>query len=135
MAKKIPYVGANSYINNIELKADIAMANILVSEASQSNIFRSSVTSIPGIFSEGNGNIELTISLLRSKLENYLLRIFDGAVVDVFRYDGIDEDASKQTIIIRAMIVDDDKQYNLEKLLREVNGKYTYITNINNGTV
>jgi len=133
MSFNIPSLSLQTYVKSPELKADLAMSNALASMNSQSNSFKNVITSLPGMFKERNGNITGTIILLRDTLETYLQRIFDQAVVDVIQKEARTDPKPRVTLIIRAMVTEDGKSYNLQRLLEQADGQYRFLTDINNG--
>ena len=133
MPFNIPSLSLQTYVKSPELKADLAMSNALASMNNQTNSFRNIITSLPGLFKERNGNINGTIVLLRDTLETYLQRVFDQAVVDVIQKEALSDPKPRVTLIIRAMVGENGKSYNLQRLLEAADGQYKFLTNINNG--
>jgi len=133
MSFDMPSLSLQTYVKSPELKADLAMANALATMNSQSNTFKNSLTSLPGMFKERNGNVNSTIVLLRDTLENYLQRVFDRAVVDITQKEALNDPKPRVTLVIRVMVAEGEKSYNLQRLLQEADGQYKFLTSINNG--
>lgn len=132
MLKSIPSLSQGAYVDDIKLKADLAMVNFFTSEASQSNTFASNITSITDINQRLGHDIERLISVTRDVLTAYLGRLFDYVVVDVYKYN---EAAAmigpKVDIVIRAIVGDNNVTYSMERLLAETNGSFKVVNELN----
>lgn len=78
----IPELGGG-WTSDIEGKLALALAHALAADASQSNIYAGSITSIPSIIHRYQHETDLMSSEMEIKLREYLDRLFDSSKVSV----------------------------------------------------
>lgn len=83
MAKVIPVLGSAGFASDLFIKADEAMTNFYLSQASQSDIYRGSIVSLGELIAKwGNSVVDLETQV-RIVLGDYLERQFDQSDLTV----------------------------------------------------
>lgn len=132
MAAHLPTLSSSGFVADIAEKADRLMSYYFVSDASQSNLYRGQITSLPAqVQQHGHDEINLA-QAVRNELTAYLTRYFD--MVDVSTRTDLPnvEDPNRINLTVSVIVTQDGKQYSLGRLVSVLNSKIVEIVDINN---
>lgn len=130
MGTVIPSLGGTGWISDVKSKMVQMFSHALVSDYSQSNLFKGSVTSIPKIIAIYGHDQGLLVSELEAKLKNYYISVFSNVDVKVIARDIIDSDNYALSIsvevtengeIFQLASLADVNDSVLGKVIREIN--------------
>ncbi len=116
--RQVPSISTDKFISESLLKLDVLYAYFLASEFSQSNIYRSSISSMKYIFNKHSNNETDLVSETKRVLEEYLGRYFKTVETNI----EIDDDDGALNIAIK-VTDEDDIETSLSNVLSIANGK------------
>lgn len=128
-----PSLSEDSWVKSPDKIADYLMSHFLVSNYSQTYVYKGWVTSLPWILQDTQGDISKATMAVRSALITYFSRFFSTVVVEVDETINA-ESPSKGQISIYVKFTDTvGKQYSVGKLLTISDTIIEKIVDINNG--
>jgi hypothetical protein len=112
---------------------DFLLAHMFYADRFQTSLYGKNVTSIPWILEENIGDISRTVTAMRLAINNYLTRYYDSANVDVSSEDADpDNSTSKVLIKLAITVIDDGVEYQANRLVSIVDGRFKEFVNLNN---
>ena len=123
----------SSWLNDIAEKADSLLAFYLVSEESQSYVYKGSVSSLPSDIAMTTGDISELPTLVKNTLGAMCSRYFDKSDITVNINEPDPTQPTRQLLTIDITVYENDVMYSLGRLIELVDGKTSTITDINNG--
>jgi hypothetical protein len=128
-----PSLSEDGWVDSSIKTADYLLSHFFVSEFSQTYIYNGTISSLPWIIQNKQGNVQETAKEIQYTLVDYFSRYFSNVQVDV--YDVTSEDnPSKGEISIYIKFIDkDNKEYVFGKLLEIADMTINKIIDINNG--
>ncbi len=128
-----PSLSSHSWTESPIITADMLLSDFIAAEYSQSYIYKDSISSLPYIIQECNGDPEKTANEIQLVLESYFNRYFTGVIVETSVMDNTNNDG-KDSISIYLQFTDaNGVVQNLNKLMSYSNMKFMNMVNINNG--
>ena len=132
MGNPLPTLSSSGFVSGIAEKADRLMSYYFTSEASQSNLYRGEVTSLPKQI-QLLGNDEAALAArIRTELERLFGNYFDGVEVNVSTDIPNTADPNRINVTVSATLIDGGQQYSLGRLINVVNSRIAKIIDINN---
>lgn len=132
MGRALPTLSSSGFVNGIAEKADRLMSYYFTSEASQSNLYRGEITSLPKqIQLLGNDESGLA-SRIRVELERLFGYYFDAVEFEVITDVPNPTDPNRINVTISATLIDNGQQYSLGRLINVVDSQIARIIDINN---
>lgn len=129
----LPTVSESGWIRDPISVFDRLLAYIIVSDYSQTNLYRGNITSIPKILQQHQGNItDMTIAL-GDNIGRFLSRYYKSASAEAI---DVTEDIndSKVSLSLYVKVTDYDNQsHTFSRMLETQDGIVKKIININNG--
>jgi hypothetical protein len=132
MAAKVPTLSTSGFVGDIAEKCDRLMSYYFVSDASQSNLFRGKITSLPFQVQQNGHDEALLRDAIQRELDRYLTPHFDGTEIDVATDIPNTDDPNRINVTLRVIVTEDGKQYSLGRLISVINSKINKIVDINN---
>ena len=132
MGNVLPTLSSSGFVSGIAEKADRLMSYYFASEASQSNLYRGEITSLPKQI-QLLGNDEAALSTrIRTELERLFGNYFDGVEVNVNTDIPNAADPNRINVTVSATLIEGGQQYSLGRLINVVNSRIAKIIDINN---
>ena len=129
-----PSLSSLSWTNSPTIVADALMAHFMVAEFSQSYIYRGRVSSLPYVAQNNQNNLQAYATELQSTLETYFSRYFNSVVVDTNVITD-PENSDQEAVNLYLEYTDTvGNKHTLSKLASFVDGKFSELTTLNNGT-
>ncbi len=134
MADKIlyPSLSSHSWTESPVITADMLMSDFIAAEYSQTYIYKDTVSSLPYIMQETNGEPEKTASMIQKTLETYFNRYFTGVIVETNVMDNTENDGKDSVSIYLQFTDANGVTHNLNKLMSYSNMKFVSMINLNN---
>lgn len=132
MTIKVPTLSTSGWVSEIAEKADKLLSYFFVSEASQTNLYKGSITSLPEILKK-HGNDEHDLRrVAQSTLQRYFALHFESAEVTVNTRPTTEEGQYGLELEIDVTVLEAGKQHSLGMLVSTLNSSIMKIANINN---
>lgn len=133
MAIRVPSLSPSGWTEDIAVRADKLLGYFLVSEESQSNMYRGEIASLPAIVKKNNSNKVGLRDEVEKRLGDMLERYFERATVEVNVTENNQEGKYGWNIEITANMVEGGVTYSLGRLVSTLNASVMKIVEINNG--
>ncbi len=135
MADKIlyPSLSSHSWTESPVITADMLMSDFIAAEYSQTYIYKDTISSLPYIMQETNGEPEKTASMIQKTLETYFNRYFTGVIVETNVMENTANDGKDSVSIYLQFTDANGVAQNLNKLMTYSNMKFVSMINLNNG--
>ncbi len=130
MSKPVPSLSAAGWLESIAEKADAIMAYYILSEYSQSHLYKSHVTSLTWHIQQyGNdpGRLETRVG---EDLNTYFTRYFEKVDVNVNTDTPNPLDPDRINLTIDITVYEGSQRYSLGKAIESINGKVEKIQTI-----
>lgn len=132
MTVKVPTLSSSGWVSEIAEKADKLLSYFFVSEASQSNFYAGSITSLTALLQRyGNDEFELR-SAVETSLMNYLQRYFESVDVTVTVRENTVEGRKGLDLEVDIVVYEQGKEYSLGRLVSTLNSSIMKIAELNN---
>lgn len=131
MAKFIPTLGTDGWINEPEKVADYIMSCFLTANKSQSNILRSHSDTFQSLLAEFTNDIYGLEVRLQDVLTRKLLNAFDQGSHAVVKITALEDKPDQFTINFTGVIQSDGKEYTVGKLVKTEKSKIVQINGVN----
>lgn len=129
MAKVIPVLGPAGFTSDLTIKADEALSNFYITQRTQSDMYRHSISSLGSIIVETGMDEMLLENKVRSTLESYLGKQFDQVDLTVSTSvnpsGGID-------LQISAILRDGEKTIDIHHVVTAKDSRIRSIINLQN---
>lgn len=127
----VPTLSANGWISDPYPKADAMMAWYLVSEASQSNLYVGSITSLASQLQRCADNPTQLKQVMTSELEAFFAHNFDYASVDVDIDYPTSATDGRLNVKLAVTVTQDGVNISVGAVVSHLNGKVVEIFNYN----
>lgn len=129
----LPTLSPEGWVQSTAEQADYLISHFFESEKSQTHLYNSNVSSFQWIIQNAQGDMNKTVSDLKTTLSIYYGRYFDSVIVEA-SYEQLPVDSSKINITLYISFTDKvGKEFILGKTLELINSKISKIISINNG--
>lgn len=132
MVVKIPSLSSSGWTEEISEKADKLMGYFLISEASQTSLYRGNVTSLVSILRLNSDDEYSLRTDVRDSLEAFLRRYFEEVDVTVTITENMDTGKYGLDLEIEAIITEGGNRYSIGRLVSTVNASIMKIIDMNN---
>lgn len=132
MGNPLPTLSSSGFVSGIAEKADRLMSYYFTSEASQSNLYRGEITSLPKQIQLLGNDVSALSERIRTELERLFGNYFDGVEVVVNTDIPNPIDPNRINVTVSATLIDGSQQYSLGRLINVVNSRIAKIIDINN---
>lgn len=129
----LPSLNENGWVNSPVTVADALFSHFLLSDYSQTYLYKDQVSSLPWIIQNTQGNITDTIIATQDTLNKYFIRYFDNVVVEVTEIPNASEPSKGQISIYLQFTDTEGVQHVLGRLITIIDSKISEIISINNG--
>lgn len=129
----LPSLSENGWIDSPVTVSDALFSHFLLSDYSQTYLYKDQVSSLPWIIQDTQGNISDTIIATQDTLSKYFIRYFDNVVVEVTEIPNIAEPSKGQISIYLQFTDTEGVQHVLGRLITIIDSKISEIISINNG--
>jgi hypothetical protein len=130
--RKVPTLSEDAWVSDARQKVDYLLAHFFLSDYSQTQLYLSHVSSMPWIIQSTQGDMLQTVLKVRDTLQVYLGRYLDDVVVDVADTTPTDQSAAEIVIYVSFKDSETGLTHTLNEVLRERNGVFNRVSNINN---
>lgn len=129
----VPSLSTHGWVDKPAEKADLLLTHFFYSMKSQTSLYGSSVSSFAWILEQNAREPARVAEETRKALITYLLRFYDSVNITVTERDeNPDLSSSRSELIIAATVVEDGVEYQLDKLVTIVDGRFKEFANLNN---
>ena len=128
-----PSLSSHSWTESPVITADMLMSDFIAAEYSQTYIYKDTISSLPYIMQETNGEPEKTASMIQKTLETYFNRYFTGVIVETNVMENTANDGKDSVSIYLQFTDANGVAQNLNKLMTYSNMKFVSMINLNNG--
>ena len=128
-----PSLSEDGWVSSPEKTADYLMSTFLVSDYSQTYLYKGLVSSLPWILQDNQGNIARACTAVRDTLNTYFSRYFNNVVVEVNEVENTESPTKGQMSIYVKFADKTGKEHVLGKLLKLADSIVESIITINNG--
>lgn len=112
----LPTLTPAGWVSDVVSMAVKLMDYFLVTERSQSHMYRGNITSMTYLVQQHGSQPEALADVARTQLQNHLSRYFDEVQVNT-SVDGFDRSDGRYNLTIDVLLSKDGKQYSLGRLL------------------
>lgn len=134
MQKVAICLGSSGWASGVIEMLDLLLADFLVSNHSQTELYPNSVSSFVWLCAEYGQNPTLMAEKTKSVLEQYLGSYFDTVVVDTSYQDVSDTDLSGYTLKMYINVSKDGVSYDTSQLFQLKEGKFKSVIGASNAT-
>lgn len=128
-----PSLSESGWLNSTVQTVDALLSHFFCSDRSQSYIYPTSISSLPWILQDTQGDMSQTIAATRTTLSGYFSKYFNNVVVEVAEVLN-EAEPSKGAISIYIKFTDaDGKEHNVGKMLQITDTTISKIIELNNG--
>ena len=131
--RPVPTLSSKGYVYTTEEKIDHLLAYALLSNASQSSLFRGEVTSFQELIQRTQGDRIALQSQADMALGNYFSRYFDDVVTEIVVLDDPD-DGRKIRLRIYISVRDGERTVSVGTVAQFMDGIFKTVVRINEGT-
>lgn len=134
MSLSVPTLSADGWITALDKKADTIIANFLVTNESQTNLHKTSITSLPAIIAKCSERQMELKDQVTAALEQLFGTYFERADVQVDINTDPDGTGNTSVLGIRmdVRVTSGDKVYSLGRLIRTSNSRILSIIDVRN---
>jgi hypothetical protein len=133
MSEVMPTLSTFGWVMNPLEKLDFALAHFFESDKLQTSIYGSNVTSFPWILEQHSHDVIQAADQVRSALNTYLSRYYDGANVDVkVTPENTTSPGSRMRMSLAVSVIDNGSEYQASRLALLSEGKLLQFINANN---
>ena len=125
----VPSLSVAGWVTAPADKASLLMSHFFEAEKSQTLLYGDKVTSLPWLVQQYGHNIIAMTQQLRTSLEVYLARYYEGASVEVTPKD---DGGTRYELQVYIQVTQNGKPYSVGKLLQVNNSKIQKIISLNN---
>lgn len=129
----VPTLSTFGWVSNPAEAADFLLVHMFYADKFQTSLYGENVTSIPWVLEETSGSIERTTIAVRQAINNYLSRYYDSVQVNVSTSE---EDPTNSSSKIRMSldikVIDNGIEYQINRLISLVDGRFKEFINLNN---
>ncbi len=130
----VPTLSTFGYTSNVAEKIDFLLAHFCYSDKLQTTIYGKNVASLQWIIQEKVDSMIDTVNLIRTTLKEYFTRYFESATIDTnYTVEDPDQSQSKVLITVNITVVQDNIEYQVDKVLRVLDGRFKEFVQTNNG--
>jgi hypothetical protein len=139
MSAPLPSLSATGWVDEPFKKADMILGHFFVAQASQSNLYKGEVSSLPALVQEHGKDPDLLATAVESNVSRLFNRYFGGTTPDtqvsvkVSVVDSSDDKNTRYEIRLDASVTIDGTFYSLGRIVDVENSSITKIIEINNG--
>lgn len=130
--KLLPTLSSDDWVDGTEKKADYLLAHFFESDYSQTSLYLGKISSLSWVIQEGNNDMNKTLSLLRTTINDYLSRYFESVETEV----SINQDNQPSSYVFLNLYIgftdSDGNEYTLSRLLKLLDGKLNQVIKNNN---
>lgn len=128
MAKVIPVLDPKGFVTDLSTKADQAMANLYITQRSQTDAFRGHMVSLADMIKRFGNDARQLVEHVKETLQSYFDRQFDECTLAVYSK----ENGSSIDLHIDAILRDGNEQINLVHAVTYTNSKIKSIIDLQN---
>lgn len=132
MPKVLPSLSTDNWTEDPVKIGDYLISHFILSDFSQSQIYAGKISSLPYLLNEHQKDVGLLVRGVEETLTTYFSRYFDNVEVEVLETDNPDN-SSDVSISIYLAYIQDNKEYNLSRLIHTTNSKISKVIDISNG--
>lgn len=129
--RPVPTMSSHGWVYQVQEKCDFMLAHFFLTDGLQSYVFDKSISNLQQIISDYSNDLTGMTSALRTTLNQYFMNYFDAATVEV-SIDASTTNPNVHEIKLYINITDNGKTYSIGKLLREMDGKFAIVMDLNN---
>lgn len=135
MSSKVlfPSLSEDAWVSNSVKTADNLMSHFLLSDYSQTYLYKGLVSSLPWIIQNTQGDMTRTLQLVQATLVTYFTRYFNNVVCEVTEVPNTTDPSKGQISIYLKFTDTENKEYVLGRLITIIDTKISEIINISNG--
>ncbi len=135
MAIPVPSLSASGWVTEIAEKADKLFANFFVSDYSQSNFYRGTITSLPYMVRQWGNDRHKLGPEMEDALHRYLSRYFEEVqvTVNITTDNNATDPENSLSIEVDALVSEGGKRHSIGHLISTMESKVVNIMKINNG--
>lgn len=134
MSLSIPTLSVDGWITALDKKADTILANFIVTNESQTNLHKSSITSLPAIIAKCSERQMELKDQVTAALEQLFGTYFERADIQVDI--NVDPDGTGNTSVLGirmdVRVTSGDQVYSLGRLIRTANSRILSIIDVRN---
>lgn len=117
----VPTLTSDGWVTAVDKKCDRLLMNAFASDASQSNMFAGSVTSIQGIIYDHSDDPSAAGTVIASRLQQMYARHFDAASFRADVNEWVDK-SGRYDIAITGTVVQENRKYDFGRMVESSNG-------------
>lgn len=126
-----PTLSEDSWVTDNQQMLDYLISHFFLSDYSQTQIYLNNVSSLPFIIQSETGDIRSTVKAIEDNLIKYLNRYFTTASVEIT--EKVSNSSKTELTFFVSVYDENNKEYNLSKIIEISNSKISNIINISNG--
>jgi spore maturation protein SpmB len=129
----VPSLSTHGWVDKPAEKADLLLTHFFYSMKSQTTIYGSNVASFQWILEQHPKDIARAVEETRRTLFTYLSRYYDSVNVEITeRTEDPEKSSTRVEMVISAIVTEAGVDYQLNKLVKLLDGRFKEFTNINN---
>lgn len=128
--KPLSTLSSNGILTSLPEIADRLMAYYFNNNATQSNIYRGNIASLPALIMRYKDDESRMANEIQQSMQRFLKNNFENAVVYVTTHEVVEGLQGAYNIRVDATVYDDGQQYSLGRILQIYQGKFKMIREI-----
>lgn len=133
LATYVPSLSEDGWVNSPILMGDYLISHFFLSDYSQTELYNGSVSSLPYLITQYQGNITGLLTAVQSTLQQYLSRYFSSVTIETNQVPNPTNSSQIGFSIYVSFIGADGNTYTLDNLIETLDSKISNIVKITNG--
>lgn len=129
----VPSLTAGGWVTEPGMKLDLAFADFLASNYSQSEVFEGKISSLPYIIQHTSGNVDALRREAADSLQRHLHKLFEKVSVSADVRDVETGNGAHTTLIYKITVVDDNKAVIFNRQIEDIRSNSLKLIILNNG--
>lgn len=129
----VPSLTAGGWVTDPGAKLDLAFADFLASNYSQSEVFEGKISSLPYVIQQTAGKVDALRREAADSLQRHLQKLFEKVSVSTDVRDINTGDGTYTTLIYKITIVDDGKAVVFNRQIEDIRSSSLKLIVLNNG--
>lgn len=135
MSSKVlfPALSVDGWANSPMKVADLLFSHFILSDFSQTYLYKDEVSSLPWIIQNTQKDMTRTLTDVQSTISRYFARYFNNVVAEVDEVPNVEEPSKAQISIYLRFTDSEGIDYVLGRLIQIIDSKIAEVITINNG--
>lgn len=133
LATYVPSLSEDGWVNSPILMGDYLLSHFFLSDFSQTELYNGSISSLPYLITQYQGNISGLLSAVQTTLQQYLSRYFSSVTIETNQVPNPTNSSQIGFSIYVSYVGADGVTYTLDNLIQTMDSKISSIIKTTNG--